>query len=327
MASSRSKTLAPFQGIRVLVLGADGFVGRWVARLLGESGAELVLAVLDPARARPVFERYAVRGEVRAVDLMRAGAARELLLATRPAVLFNLAGYGVARDQRDPRPMWRLNEDLLAELALSFQESRSDGWPGTPFVHAGSAAEYGLLANDLDESSECAPTSDYGRTKLRGTTALCLRAELAGFPAVVGRLFTVYGPGEIAGRLLPTLLAARASSGPVPLTAGTQQRDFVHVEESAEGLARLALARFDAPAIVNVASGRLTSVRRFALEAAAVLGLPLARLQFGALPIASDEMRHLPPSHARLVGATGWAPKLSISEGVARTRDFEDAKL
>jgi nucleoside-diphosphate-sugar epimerase len=324
MPEPRTKALEPFRGARVLVLGADGFIGRWVARLLTESGAELALAVLDPARAEPVFARWRVRGAVHAVDLSKPGAARELVRATKPAVLFNLAGYGVARDQREAKSLWRLNEDLLGELALAFGEAHARGWPGTPFVHAGSAAEYGALSNDLDEASECAPTSDYGRTKLRGTRALLLRAEVAGFQAAVGRLFTVYGPGEIAGRLLPTLLAARAHGRPVELTAGTQKRDFVHVEESAEGLLRLALARLEAPSVLNVATGRLTSVRQFALEAAAVLGIPLSRLRFGALPTAEGEMEHEPVTNARLRAALGWTPALSISEGVARTRDFED---
>lgn len=323
MSASRRKALEPFHGARVLVLGADGFIGRWVARLLTESGAELTLAVLDAARAEPVFGRFGVRGTVHAVDFSRSGSARELLLATKPTVLFNLAGYGVARNQREPKSTRRLNEELVTELAVSFVEGHTPGWPGTPFVHAGSAAEYGALTNDLDERSDGAPTTDYGHAKLRGTLSLLLRAELGGFPAVVGRLFTVYGPGEIPGRLLPTLLAARESTGTIPLSEGRQQRDFVYVEESAEGLLRLALAKLAEPCAINVATGKLTSVRQFALNAAAVLGIGMTRLGFGALPTAADEMQHLPPTNARLLAATGWTPRLVPSEGVARTRDFE----
>jgi hypothetical protein len=42
-------------------------------------------------------------------------------------VPFNLAGYGVARDQRDGKAMWRLNDDLLGELALAFSATRTKG--------------------------------------------------------------------------------------------------------------------------------------------------------------------------------------------------------
>lgn len=323
MALTRQQALAPFQGARVVVLGADGFIGRWVARLLTEGGAELVLAVLDPARAAPVFARWGVRGEVRAVDLMKSGSAREFLIATKPMVLFNLAGYGVARDQRDAKAMWRLNDELLGELSLSFVEARASGWKGTPFVHAGSAAEYGAIRGNLAESSDCAPTSDYGRSKLRGTHTLLLRADLGDFPAAVGRLFSVYGPGEIAGRLLPTVMAARATREPIPLTAGTQQRDFTYVEDSAEALLRLALLPPGEPQAFNVATGKLTSVRQFALNAAAILGVPISRLSFGALPTAADEMQHEPVTNARLLAATGWAPKTTLVDGIGKTRAFE----
>ncbi|MCE9596228.1 MAG: NAD(P)-dependent oxidoreductase [Planctomycetes bacterium] len=316
-----------FKGARVLVLGADGFIGRWVARLLTEGGADVVLAVKSAELAKEPLARFGAKGDVREVDLFPPGAASVFLRDVKPMVLFNLAGYGVARDQRDEKAMWRLNDDLLGELALAFPATRVKGWSGTPFVHAGTAAEYGALAGDLSESSECAPTSSYGRTKLKGTQSLLLRADLAGYPAFVGRLFTVYGPGEIAGRLLPTLLAARATNEPIELTAGTQQRDFTYVEEAAEGLLRLALARTEEPQVVNVATGKLTTVRGFAMTAAAVLGLPIARLRFGALPTAADEMQHEPVTHAKLRALTGWVPKLQIPDGVAKARAFEAASV
>jgi nucleoside-diphosphate-sugar epimerase len=143
------------------------------------------------------------------------------------------------------------------------------------------------------------------------------RNELRGISA---RLFTVYGPGEHAGRLLPALLAARAASGPIELSAGLQRRDFTYVDDVAEGLLRLGLLPEPlAEGALNLATGRLASVRDFALAAAGVLGIDERRLQFGALPTRPEEMAHDPVSVRRLGDLVGWTPGTSIEEGVQRT--------
>jgi nucleoside-diphosphate-sugar epimerase len=103
-----------------------------------------------------------------------------------------------------------------------------------------------------------------------------------------------------------------------------QQRDFTFVEDAADGLLRLGIAPVPPGAVVNLATGRLTSVRTFAETAADVLGLPRHRLRFGSLPTRPEEMRHGPVTLARLRGLTGWAPSVGIPEGVLRTKQAED---
>src|SRR5439155_25919027 len=111
----------------------------------------------------------------------------------------------------------------------------------------------------------------------------------------------VYGPGEQADRLLPSLQRAAVASTRVSLTAGDQLRDFTYVEDVAEGLLRLAAAETrPQAAIVHLATGRLTSVRTFAETAAAVFGIDPLRLDFGAMPKRPDEIRYGPVDIARL---------------------------
>lgn len=321
----RAKASTAYKGTRVLVLGANGFIGRWVARKLTEAGAELALVVRDRDVAEPVFERYGVRGIVHAADLMQPGSAAELVKSLEPQLIFNLVGYGVDRRQREEKPAWRLNYDVVRELAIALAAAPTVPWPGMRFVHVGTAAEYGSVGGDLREDGAAKPTSAYGRSKLHGTTELLVRADMLALRAVCARLFTVYGPGEIAGRLLPTLIAAAREGKPVELTDGVQKRDFTYVEDAAEGLLRLGLAESVEPQVVNVATGKLASVRTFALNAAAVLGLSLDRLRFGAIPTTTDEMEHGDVNVERLRSLVGWVPSTAIPEGVARTRELLEA--
>jgi nucleoside-diphosphate-sugar epimerase len=140
---------------------------------------------------------------------------------------------------------------------------------------------------------------------------------------LTARLFTVYGPGEHPSRLLPSLLAAAGTGQPLRLTSGEQQRDFTYVQDVAHALLGLGLATTSPGAIVNVATGRLSSVRHFAEIAAAAAGLPANLLLFGALPTRPEEMYHGQVPVDRCRQLLGWVPGTSLAEGIRMTVEFE----
>jgi nucleoside-diphosphate-sugar epimerase len=308
-----------YRGVRVLVLGGGGFIGRQVARQLGLAGASLHLASRTPDRIADELARLGLTGIPLHTDLSRPGAGAELIRSVRPSITFNLAGYGVDPAERDPVVAEQINHILVAELAEAAGAMANPEWAGQDLVHAGSAAEFGAATGPLGEDTPPEPSSLYGRTKLAGTGAVG-RATAAGtVRGIPVRLFTVYGPGERSGRLLPALIAAARSGHDLPLTAGEQRRDFTYVEDVAEGLLRLGMVAGQAPGPVNLATGRLESVRRFAERAATVLGLPAARLRFGALPGRPNELAHGAVNIARLRALCDWVPATTIEEGVRRT--------
>ena len=264
--------------------------------------------------------------ELHEADLARAGTARALVERSRPDVVFNLVGYGVAKDEREPRTAERLNTELPRELTSTLL-ARS-GPDAVRLVHVGSALEAGPGPKSLDEAAPCAPDSDYGRSKLVATQALAT-ARSQGLACLTARAFTVYGLGERPGRLLPMLLAAREQAERIPLSDGVQERDWIYVEDAARALVDLAQADptpvrageapFDAPTI-NLATGSLRSVRGFVEAFAAFFGVARDRLGFGDLPGLAEEMFHPPVPVARLQQALGWLPSGDVSLAFERIR-------
>lgn len=296
----------------MLVLGASGFIGRRVAATLASLGAEVIRGGRAPHAEQP--DPLLVR-----VNLAVPGAAAAVVATWQPAVTFNLAGYGIDPTERDPGQARRINAELPAELAHACGVLHGAAWPGLRLVHAGSALEYGTAAGDLAETTVPRPTTLYGQTKLAGTEAIaaaCADGQLAG---ATTRLFTVYGPGEPPGRLLPTLRHAARGTGPVPLTEGRQRRDFTFVDDVVEGMLRLGALPAEGIGTVNLATGQLTSVQEFVRIAAAVIGVAPARLRFGDLPSRPEEMSHEPVSLGRLERLLGWRPGTEIAAGVERT--------
>src|SRR5262249_2772116 len=102
-----------------------------------------------------------------------------------------------------------------------------------------------------------------------------------------------------------------------------QKRDFTYVEDVAEGILRLGRSKGQPGAVVNLATGRLHTVRQFVEVAADILSIPDGTLLFGALPARQEEMDNEPVTTDRLKRMTQWGPMTSIEDGVLKTWEFE----
>jgi nucleoside-diphosphate-sugar epimerase len=309
--------LAAYRGVRVLLTGATGFIGRHLWRALDRAGAEAWVVGRRGDRLEGEAAASGSRATRVVADLAEPGALLRLCERARPSLVLNLAGYGVGRGERSPELYRRINAEVAREAAEAAARL-SDGWTGQRLVHLGSAFEYGCVPHPIDETTAARPGTPYGVWKLAGTLAVAAARERDGTRACTVRVCTVYGPGEHPHRLLPSAFRAARTGEPLELTAGEQERDFTHVGDVAEGVLRLG-ALPDVPPIVNLATGVTLSVRRFAEVAAEVAGLPATALRFGARPYAPDEVWQGPVRVERLVGLLGWRPSTPAIRGIRQT--------
>lgn len=312
----------PLGGRRVVVLGATGFIGRWVARAMAQAGAQVWLAARDRAAAAGVAADYGIAGTVAEVDVLRAGDLQALMSDARPHLTCNLAGYGVDRRETDAQLATAINLDLVSRLIEHVSAHVEPSWPGLSLLHAGSALEYGVVGGHLEEDGPTSATTVYGQTKLAATRVLEAAVVAGAVRAATARLFTVYGPGEHDGRLLPSIRLARTSTAPIPMTNGYQRRDFTYVGDIAEGFVRAATSPLPDWATVNLATGRLHSVREFVALAESALGMEPGRFKFGALPTRSDDMAHDDVAVVRARQWFGWVPGTDVATGVRATDAF-----
>ena len=317
--------MSDYEGVRALVLGASGFIGRWVARRLTEARARITVAVRRPEEFADVARQWRVAADAIEFDALAERSVSRAISIAAPDIVFNLAGYGIDRAETDLGLMARINDGLVRQIAEVLSGATPTAWRGRRLVHAGSALEYGLVEGTATEDGPANPHTDYGRTKHAGTMALRDIAVSSGLESVTARPFTVFGPCEHPGRLLPSLRQAALSGSSVALSSGVQRRDFAYVEDVAEGMLRLGLSAGSPGEVVNLATGRMTSVRAFAETAAVVLELPPDRLLFGAEPIRADEMQITGVDVSRLELRTGWKPDPDLERGIRRAALFESA--
>jgi nucleoside-diphosphate-sugar epimerase len=231
-------------------------------------------------------------------------------------VVFHLAAYGTNPSHRDIDQMLHINVTVPATLVRLCKE-----W-GARFAMAGTFSEYRAPPEPvpLTEQSPLESSKLYGTSKAAGGLMACALATNLAVNLRILRLFHVYGPGEAAHRLLPSLFRGLSQSRRVPLSVGTQVRDFVYVADVVDALVRAAAhmqaADRASAETWNVCTGVGHSVREFASLAADMLGAPRELLGFGDLALRHDDVRWLVGNGGRIERELGWRPGHDLAAGL-----------
>jgi nucleoside-diphosphate-sugar epimerase len=241
--------------MRVLLIGAGGYLGRFVAdRLLADPAVQLTaLGRGDDADVR--------------FDLATGspGALTRFLDAVHPGVIVNCAGA----TRGGARELTRHNTVAVATVCEALRRSGC----GARLVQIGCSAEYGPSqpGSSTAEDAVPRPGGPYGVSKL-AATELVLGS---GLDAVVLRVFSPAGPGTPAGSPLGRLAEAmrramQSGDGDLKLGGLGTQRDFVDVRDVARAVHAAALSA--AQGVINIGSGRAVRLRDAASVLARVAG-------------------------------------------------------
>ena len=210
--------------------------------------------------------------------------------------------------------------DAAVNNTAALLRSLDDAGNGARIVFTSSAAVYGNPAH-APETQVPAPVTWLGAAKAMAGVLLATAGRKTGRPIVELRLYTPYGPGERAERLIPSLIAAALARRPIPLSAGTQERDFVYIDDVTDALLAAAHIHAPEPAAFNIGSGTGTPVRDIVTTVLALLDASdLAR--FGALPMRADEIMRMAADVSAAAARLGWAPRTTLQEGLRSTIEW-----
>lgn len=315
--------------MKVLVTGADGFVGRWLIRRLLDDGREVYGAVrpADPPRddGLTAEERAGVRWLP--LELNDAESVRRCVDQPYDAVVHLAAVASGAAALRDPGTAWEINAAGTARITHVLAEARRKD-RADPLVLVVSTGEvYGRGNSALrKETDSTAPCSPYAASKLGGEEAALETWRRAGLRVIVARAFSHTGPGQDVSFVVPAfaqrLRFAKKIGAPVVKVGNLEPiRDLLHVQDVVDAYVRL-LAQGEAGEVYNVASGQGVKLEDLLFKMADLLGIR-------AIPEADPDLLrpadipHLVGDAAKLRAATGWCPRRSLDETL---RDVLDAQ-
>lgn len=297
--------------MRVLVTGADGFVGQYLVAALADAGHAAVAAV------RPGGEPPAGAADAVALELDDPASVHAAASVPVDAVV-HLAAVASGRDARDdPGRAWTVNAAGTARLADAVGRRRTGG-SDPLFLLVSSGEVYGAGSGaPRREADPVAPVSPYAASKAGAELAVAETARRTGLRHVVARAFAHTGPRQDSRYVVPgfaaRLRAARAADAATVRTGNLEPvRDIADVRDVVRAYIAL-LERGRVGATYNVATGRGIALADLFRMLARLVGVDAVPAPDPGLIRAAD-IAHLVGDPSRLQRDTGWAPAIPLEQ-------------
>lgn len=280
---------------RVLITGAGGFTGRYLASELADAGYEVHGTVLHGGTAD-----VAGVTQFHSLDLTDADAVKAVIADVAPDKVAHLAAIAFV-EHADVGEMYRTNilgtRNLLAALADVRKQ------PETVLL-ASSANIYGNAGGGmLDESVPPAPANDYGVTKVAAENVAALYRNR--LPLIVTRPFNYTGVGQSTSVVIPKIVDhARRRAATIELGNLDVERDFSDVRGVTDAYLRLLECPTAIGHTFNVCSGRHYSLRQVITSVEALSGHSMS-VEVNPAFVRQNEVHTLYGDNSHLVQAIG----------------------
>ena len=285
-----------------IVTGAAGFLGcNLTERLMQEEDAH-IYAVVRPNSPHNARLAPSERLTIVLADLSEYARLDEMIEEACD-VFFHLAWQGGRYDFAE-------QYGNIADTIGALEAAARLGCKR--FICTGSQAEYGRQTALITEETCPHPADAYGAAKLATCALTRQRAADLRIAWVWGRVFSLYGKYEQAGRMLPALVNSLRLEQPFALSSsGAQNWDYLYAADAADALLALA-ERGRAGEIYNIAHGGYRPLRDYIEEARAVIA-PQCDVTYGT---ADADVFSLQPSVEKICRDTGWQPMTDFADGL-----------
>jgi UDP-glucose 4-epimerase len=303
--------------MKALVTGGAGFIGSHLAERLAAAGHQVVVADNFASGRSRVGRLESLGAEIFEIDI-RDEKVSSLVANTKPDVVFHLAAQlDVTRSVKDP--VYDAEVNVLGTLRVL--EAASEAGSRVVFASSG-----GTIYGDDEflipypEHTLGRPTSPYGIGKKAAEDYLRFYSKARGLRFVSLALSNVYGPGQTSlgeGQVV-AIFAERLLGGRecVIYSDGEQTRDFVYAGDVADAF--VAAVEKGEGETINVGTGIETSVNDLYSAMASICGVDREATH---APARAGELRRSCLATGKAEEVLGWAPKVSLEEGLRRTVD------
>lgn len=306
---------------KVVVTGADGFIGSHLTQMLLASGCEVrALAQYNSFNNWGWLEGISSDGlEVVTGDVRDPNFCRTLVKGAD--TVFHLAALiAIPYSYVAPDSYVDTNVKGTLNICQACRDASTERLLVTSTSEVYGTARY----VPIDEKHPKQPQSPYSATKI-GADAIALSFHNAfSLPVSIVRPFNTYGPRQSARAIIPTIIT-QIASGMRSIKVGdlTPTRDFNYVEDTCRGFIAIAKCDKAVGEEINIATGREVTMQNTLDTIAELMDADVewvvdpARLR----PSGSEVFRLLGDS-TKLRKLTGWKPENTLEEGLEKTIEW-----
>lgn len=293
--------------MRFLVTGATGFVGQHLVRYLHHGGHETALLVREAyGMGHPLPDALTpIREQLRLVyaDLRNYRLTSRALEEAQPELVIHLAAAGVTNPYLPVPTALRHNvTGTINLLRAAFERLRS--------------TQRVVVARTPGETE---PENPYQASKAAAWKFCQMYARRLQWPINGAMIFQAYGPGQADNTLVPSAFAAATDGRNFPMTSGSQERDWIYIDDVVSGLVTLAEKGIEGGESVDLGTGQTATVLEVVKAIYSLVdqgGRPLP----GALAERPGEVaRQIARAH-ETEEKIGWRATTSLSAGLDRMR-------
>ena len=300
--------------------GAGGFIGsQLVERLLAE-GARVRAFVRynsrgDPGLLRLLSNQELTRIEIVAGDLQDEHAVRKAVQGIQ--IIFHL-GAMISIPYSYQHPVEVVKTNFVGTLNIL---TASREFAVERLIHTSSSEVYGTAIQiPMSETHPLQGQSPYSASKIGADKLVESFSCSFELPVVTVRPFNTYGPRQSARAVIPTIITQALTKETIHLGNQNTRRDFTFVEDTITGLMMAAEVPGIEGKVFNLGTGQEITIGELAQKIIQKTGRPV---EVTADPVRlrterSEVLRLL--SDNTLVRKTlGWAPEVSLDDGLDRT--------
>ncbi len=317
---------ANYRGRRVLITGADGFIGSHLAEALASAGADVTALALYDAFDRTgwlddiaVETRQAIhieRGDVRDPAFMMRLCEGQDIVFHLAALIAIPHSYRAAQSYVDVNVTGAVN---VLEAARTHRPAR--------VVMTSTSEVYGTArVSPITEAHPLHGQSPYAASKIASDMMAEAYARSFDIPAVVLRPFNTYGPRQSERAVISSTIRQALDPNCDAIRVGdlTTSRDFMFVGDTVSAFAQAGSHDAVTPGTpYNAGTGHAVTIGDMVDEVRRQIGSnkPVVQDAQRLRPEAS-EVRALLADPQRLADATGWQASMALADGLATTIDW-----
>lgn len=312
------------KGKKVLVTGAEGFIGSHLTERLVELGADVTALVqynsfnnwgwIDTFN-KDILENIKVEtGDIRELDGMNR-------IIKGQEVVFHLAALiAIPYSYLSPMAYVRTNVEGTTNVLEACRNHDVQ-----KIIHTSTSETYGTaLYVPIDEKHPMQGQSPYSASKIGADKMAESFYKSFNMPISTIRPFNTYGPRQSARAVIPTIISQiLAGKKEIKLGSLTPTRDFNYVKDTAEAFIKIAESDRSIGEVINAGSNYEISIGDTVKKIIDIIGSDVKILcDDQRIRPDKSEVNRLWADNSKLKELTGWSPKYTIDDGLRETVEW-----